>query len=658
MIDFAIKNVYDKEAFELYSKKRDKSFRYVKYSGKNYQYLCDYIHEISPETEIWDEKKLKKGEYYTFSGRNRQQLNEIPLWELRCCIANNPYIVINGNTIPLALTQEEAEAYLKSFIYNRVTCYDNITSDYLMDSDGLKVINKDHPLGISSKELEKHEEWYIIGDDRLHFQGNTCTPVYEHETHTVHFEYDLRDKADRIMLLMHDINKMSYHQNNHVVVFNPSWEDFIRYSHLYRKCLSESSLKDFIYALYCFIFEETKGELANGKYEKARALLPDDFKYCRFVEEVGEVRNYYFGHGVPEYKTDKDFTFSDVFLAYINTNLPPSNPGEFEKMQLGMLNAFITYLVELKNYFASTRTFIGCIESDASGNVFVQDVLLPRELIDYTGYMCEISKTVPNNLVPLNYYYEFYCQFPNYISKKIDGEITIDENDNIVCNQILLNESFRPFLGMKIQIEKVMLTPKTIRDKGFLLTAKQGRIPIIPPKIGPITMKDGFPYLSQYKLSKKWLSCLTCTVELSHISFTQEYSRNLELITHQDTIITIKNGLIKQDSDNNYHCGGVLIPEGLGQKFLNKQVILGEIKPNKNNRSSYSFYCNDVITEEGIVEQDSNNNYHCGDVLIPWSLGQKYLNKLVKLGEIKTNTNTRAPYKYFCGDVVAVNGKS
>lgn len=613
MIDFEIKNVYNKEAFELYSKKRDKSFRYVKYSGKNYQYLCDYIHEISPDTEIWDEKKMRKGEYYTFSGRNRRQLNEIPLWELRCCIANNPYIVTNGNIIPLALTQQEAEAYLKSFIYNRVTCYDNITSDYLMDSDGLKVINKDHPLGISCKELDKHEEWYIIGDDRLHFQGNTCTPVYEHETHTVHFEYDLRDKADRIMRLIHDINKMSYLQKKGVV-FNPSWEDFIRYTHLYEKCLSENSLKNFIYALYCFIFEETKGELTNSKYEKTRALLPNDFKYCRFVEEVGVVRDYLFGHGVPEYKTDKDFTISDVFLVYINTNLPPSIPGEFEKIQLGMLNAFITYLVELKSYFARTRIIKGCIESDARGNVFIQDILLPRELIDYTGYECEISETVPNNLAPLNYYYEFYCQFPNYISKKIDGEVTIDANDNIVCNQILLNESFRPFLGEKIQIEKIMLTPKTVRDKGFLMTAKEGKIFIIPP-IGYYAIKDGMA-------------------------------------------ISFEEGPVEKDSNNNYHCEDVLIPWPLGQQYLKKHVKLGQVMQNKDPKAQYSYYCSEIFPKQGIIEQDSNNNYHCGDVLIPWSIGQKHFNKQIQLGEIKINTNTRTPYKYFCGDVVAVNGKS
>ena len=666
MKDFEIKNVYTKESFELYSKLRDKSFRYVKFNGNNYDFLCNYIHEISPNTTIWEENKLKVGGYYTFSGKTYQFM-EVPLWEIRCCIASNPYIVINGERISLALSQVDAEEYIKSSINNRITFYDNIstdnndpsrvnilTTDYLYigaDKDPYLVINKDHTKGLGCSELGRHDEWFIIGDDRLHTQGNTCIPIIEPETHTIHFEYDLRDKADRIMQLMYEINEMSYFQQNRIV-FNPSWQDYSRYRILYTKCKSEAYLKDFIQTLYNFIFEETKGYSTNGTTQKkTRVSLPQKFRYYKFVEEVGEYRNY-FDHGFSEYESNKDFSMADIFLNYTNTNFPPSCLNEFLKMQLGFLNGFISFLEEVKNHFANKRTIKGHIDIDNRGNVFLTDVLLPKELKDYKGCECEISCVINNNLSPLNYIYEYYCQFPDHIIKRTNGIIELDSNNNIVCDQIWLDESFRPYLGMKIQIEKIMLTSKTIRDKGFLVTAKEGKILIIPPIIGHITIMNGIPYLSQYELPKEWLSSFGCKVELTHISFTWEYNMNIELI------IAIKEGVIEQDSNNNYHCGDVLIPDFLGQKYHKQIVKLGETTPNKNPQTPYSYYCSDIFQEEGIIEQDRNNHYHCGDVLIPRIIGQKYLNKLVKLRELKPNINTRSSYKFFCNDVIVVNSES
>ncbi len=589
MSEFENKNIYSKDYFELYSQKRNKSFRFARYNKHNYKELCDFIHEISPNTVIWDEKRLRKGSFYTYSGRTFQ-FGEVPLWEMRCCIANNPFIIVNQKTIPLDLTQAEAEEYLQQSVGNRVTCYDNITTDYIYwGSNEFCVVNEDHPKGLSCAHLDAHNEWYIIIDDGLHVQGNSCVPKYEDETHTVHFTYNLRDKADRIIDLMYEINRLNYFQN-HSVIFNPSWEDYSRYRKLYYQCMREGELKDFIQTLYNYIYEETKSYSQTEQVKKTRGTLPSETKYHEFVEEVGEFRNYY-DHGVSEYITNKNFSMADLFLKYIQTNNPPCSPNEFEMIQLKMLNGFIDFLLELKSIIASKRTIRDYLQVDERGNVFVSNILLPRELRDCQGCLCEVSNVIENNLTPLNNYYEYYCQFPNYICKQINGDIGLDSNDNVICGNVLLGEFFRAYLGQSITIEKQGLTSKSNREKGYLMIAKEGKVNISPREVGAVFIKNGKPYLFDYVLPLKWLEYDGYMAALSGISFITEGT-----IIKSKMDLCVVEGIMDQDNNNNFHCGNVLVPLALGKEFLFKRVKfkLERIVPNKNQHSRYPYFCANI----------------------------------------------------------------
>ena len=154
MVNYSIRSVYNKEYFELYSEKRNRSFRFARYNGNSYEELCKYIHEVSPNTEIWEEYKMTKNSFYTYSGRT-YQFNEVPLWEMRCCIASNPFLLLDGERIPLTLSQSEAEEYLRLSDKNTVFCYDDLCVNYMYNSESCEylLIDRNHPKGISSANL-------------------------------------------------------------------------------------------------------------------------------------------------------------------------------------------------------------------------------------------------------------------------------------------------------------------------------------------------------------------------------------------------------------------------------------------------------------------------------------------------------------------------
>lgn len=590
--DFEFKNIYLLDKFELFSKRRGKSFRYVRYNGNNYDDLCEFIHGISPNTTIWEEKHLNKNTYYSYYGRTGEFM-EIPIWELRCCIANNPFLVKENKLFSLALTKQEAQNYLKLSESNRVFCYNHIENDYsYCESNGYMIVNKDHLLGLSCMELNDNEEWYIGINDSLHVKGNICIPRYEKDTHTVHFDYDIRAKADRIIDLIYEANRLSFFNRNKLLVFQPSWEDSLRYRKLYKKSGSEILIKEFIQTVYNFLYEETKDYPHFNKYtskvKKTRMTLPDTFRYHRFVIEIGELRNH-FDHGVSEYEPTNDCSINDIYLKYMRTNRTVKRPSDYDTMQIGILNGFIGFLEELVDYLVRQRIVEDYIGIDENGNVYCKDVLLPREFGSLQGCKCKISSVVKNTVTPLCNSYEYFCQYPTEIYKQATGTIQ-KRNNHIICQDILLQDSLELFIGESISIDCVEATTKEFRDLGLLFVAKKGIITFNKPITNKITIKNNTPFVNTIALPIKWYHYQDFKVGIIGYKFEKEYN-TIKL----DPIVIIKEGIVQYDNNNKrYYCGNVLLPD-YASKYLGKQVNLMRLLPNKLNLSQYEYFCNSII---------------------------------------------------------------
>lgn len=590
MVNYSIRSVYNKEYFELYSEKRNRSFRFAKYNGNNYEELCKYIHEVSPNTEIWEEYKMTKNSFYTYSGRT-YQFNEVPLWEMRCCIVSNPFLLLDGERIPLTLSQSEAEEYLKLSDKNTVFCYDDLCVNYMYNSESCEyvLIDRNHPRGISSANLNNHQEWYIGIIDNIHELPNPCTPHYQFDIHIVHFEYGLREKADKIVSLIYEINKLAHITQDGKIIFKPSWEDFKRYKTLFLKCQKESHLKDFVQTLYNYIYEETKDYQKDQKNKITRMTLPPKFRSSKFVTMVGEFRNYY-DHGISEYESNKE-SINQIFIKYLNINTPPKQVTDYERIQLGLLNDFELFLKTLYDSIGKNRKIVDYISTDDKGNVYCSNVLLPRDLFGFKGCRCQLSQIVNNNIIGLNKKYEYYCQFPDFIYFRREGVIEYDDQGFLKCHNILIpDDSLRLYLGKKAIVNKIFISNQKYRELGYNTVACELTIVVDPSINGEIEINNNVPSISSIELPKEWLAFSGFIGDIRNIRANSIFIGQKYELT---PLINVKEGDVRKDKMGICYCGNVLLPP-TAVNYLGKRVRLGKKEKNINSRHSfYQLYCND-----------------------------------------------------------------
>lgn len=580
MKDWRNLNVYAMNKFELLSKQRDARFRFIKYTGKNYKEVCDYIHELSPNTQVWEEYLLIPGMLYTFSGRTFA-FNSVHSWNIRCCIANNPFIIIDGKEYPLSLTQEEAESYLHS-TEGQVFCYDNICCDYIYNEaqDKYFIYDKNHPKGLFTKKLASHDEWYIGGKDGLMEQGYKFTPKYQEDTHTVHLDYDLRDLVDRIQKTIYNINKTRRNLGESEI-FMPSFEDSERYKLLYKKCVDNSMVANFVQVLYNIVFESTKLGYAT------RGRLPWKLKEDSFVELVGEYRNH-FSHGNAEYQAPGKIKISDIYLKYIHTSNEPQNATDFETIQIEMLNDFEDFVNRVLNVVLNDITVYDQISYDKKINVVnCNNVKLPIEFKDFVGCKCSIKKVINNNRPSDKLIY--YSTQVSSIELTRSGVLKVDDSGNCSCEGIRIPKYFSKYKDCKIDVYKI----KAFLSQGILYkNALTFRVSLPKPIIGDLSCENDRPVVKNYYLSKsKWGDLInknTYKVEIRTITCYINDDDDIQEIADGAVI----EGVIERIKFGLFVCGNVQLKAGAARQFEGQRIKINKFTINKNikHKSNYPFY--------------------------------------------------------------------
>lgn len=450
-------NVYDLENFELYSQTRDKSFRFVKFTGGNYAFLKEYLMNGRENLDIWPKKRLKRNYYYTI-GRNLT-FQEVELLDLRCCIASNPFLVTEEGRIPLFFDIEKARTYLQLDKQNCVFCYDEVENDsltsiknlyrYDQEQNSYFLYNQYHKRGFSLRELPDSKEWYVGNfQDGLITSQRDLRAVPTRENHSVRFDVDFPMMADKIRKAIYEINKLR-DDINEPIVFNPSWEDYERFRVIGTAATNTNDLNNFATKLYNIIYEETKNDGKN------RAQLP--LKDHKFVTIVNELRNY-FAHGRSEYEEQEGLSISDICENYSLGSSIPEDLSGLNKMQEGILQDFILFLGELYNYVKKNAKIKGRILCDSEGDMYCGSVLFPDEFQQYVNCYCQISveHRTENKDARTSHKYKYYCNQPDFIdlSKKIEGIICIQDNKPL-CQGIMLPENLINHEGMPIIISKI-----------------------------------------------------------------------------------------------------------------------------------------------------------------------------------------------------------
>lgn len=451
-------NVYDLEHFELYSQTRQLYFRFVKFTGDNYGFLRDYLKNGRDNLEVWPVKRLKRNFYYTF-GRDLK-FQEVELFDLRCCIASNPFICIDKELFSLSFSRESAKSFLKENDKNYVFCYNEFENDtfnsiknlYRFDriNNTYLLFNQDHRRGFSMNDLPISSEWFVgnIQDGLINSQRELKV-VLTRDNHSVRFDVDFAMMANNIVRMIYEINKLR-DDVKEPIIFNPSWEDYYRFKVIGTAVTNIGNLSNFAIKLYNIVYEETKN---NGKN---RAQLPREFIGHWFVKVVNELRNN-FAHGKSEY-FNTGISISDICENYSVGSSVPEDLNGLEKMQEGILRDFISFLDELHLFVKKNARIKGRILCDEYGNVYCNSVFFPEDFQKYVNCYCQISagNRTDNIDEKTSLKYKYYCDQPDFIelSKKIEGNICI-KNNIPYCGDVKMSDDLRNHVGKPVIISKI-----------------------------------------------------------------------------------------------------------------------------------------------------------------------------------------------------------
>lgn len=439
MVDFSTINVFNLTQFELGSQIRKKHFRFIRYTGNNYADIESYIHELSPNTIIWPEKNLSIGTLYNYSGRDFR-MNYVDEIGLRAVIVNNPFIFIENEWIPLALSRVQAEAYLAMNPTHAVFRPDKPFSTYKRSPESLKMIeynSVEHPRGLDFDRLRPGK--YFI-----------CKDVVA-DSALLDFRYDSRSHDlqifPNVLQLVEQIEELKYQINMHSIAagknlfFSPLWNHWKKHKMMAVRCLNRFSIKNVVEAIYSSLMEETSESGIPGKRLEYNKVHTHEF-----VRMVGDLRFCEFDCNAPATPEQQE-----VFLKYLGNSDGPYCPNDCEKLQLSLYKDYILFLRFILSCVRKPKK--GVIQETDEGTLFCCDVLLLAAYALYKGCRCEITDYDEN--CNRNYNYKYFSKSVDKVDVNWRGTVETGLNGKKVVNGYLVPDSFDVEAGDSVILTQV-----------------------------------------------------------------------------------------------------------------------------------------------------------------------------------------------------------
>ena len=459
--DFSQIDVYQMEMFEVYSKTRNRSFRFARYNGNNYTRIGEYIHEVSPNTHIWPENELRVGTLYGYSGRTFK-FEPIIEYNVRCIIASNPFLKRGDGYKDLSVCTRDIETYLKQSNRHMAFRYGDILASFRYDNqrECFILYDSNHKKGIECYELPANDEWYIGSNDGMINLSFPVEAKYQYSIHQVSMAPKISNLIDRIEKLKLSINRTCYHKGE-APIFAPSWEYYERMLCLSKECITSYAMAKFASCMYSILFEETK---VKGVRRSTLGDMKDDV----FVLSVGELRNY-FSHGNAEYEPSK-MGIQSVFKRYLHT-IGPQVPNDFVAIQMGVLEDFIVFLEKLDTEIRGSLTIYGPLMQDDNGHYYCGNAYIDPRFFKYKG--CKIKSTqIITNTEDTADEYPYYCYGLDEVEVNCTERIQI-KNDVVYCDSCPLPRSFSNMIGKNIFIKKIEVKLHKKDPNGLLINLKE-----------------------------------------------------------------------------------------------------------------------------------------------------------------------------------------
>ena len=455
-MDYEKINIFSLTKFELGSKTRNRRFRFIRYTGSNYSEIVSYIHEISPNTEIWPESALVIGNLYNYSGRDFR-MNYVDDLGVRAVIVNNPYIIIDNEWVPLAMNNKEAEEYIAKDPANCVFRPSKPFSTYKKSADTGKILEynaAEHPKGLDFESLQPNVEYFIC--DRHISSAYTHTFRYDADFHELQITPDIPQIVECIERLKYQINVHSQTTTKQAF-FTPLWDNWKRRETMLKRCLKCEHLKSIIEIIHSSLMEETKNDGISGKN-----LLTYKVNNHNFILDIKDLLTCQFDCDVP---TERQ---QDIFMRFLNNSDGPYCPSDFQKLQIGLYKDYISFLEYIISNIRKPKE--GIIQEDENGNIYCCDIQLSMDFARYRGCRCRITQYVENNIKKNNYTY--FSKAIDAIYGQWEGKVEVGKKGTMIVNGYLTPECLGVDVGDAVTISCVQ--PYNHKRRGLYIGVVRG----------------------------------------------------------------------------------------------------------------------------------------------------------------------------------------
>lgn len=393
----------------------------------------------------------------------------------------------------------------------------------------------------------------------------------------------LEEKVSSIRSLIYDINKKADTLLGHAII-NGTWEDYVLFKNLEKKCVDSNSLDDFALAMYKITYESAKSQTKPKATNKEN--YPTFLRNDIFLDIVGELRNYK-SHSRGSYNTHK-IKIGEIYRRYLNGKYVPENESDFEAIQNGILDDFYKFLLKLEDSIAYNKGITDIIHVD-DGNVFCQNILLPYQFKFLDGCECTIIKYVNNALDKLKSTYPLYSNELTNVNFGKTSNLILSNDGNLLCDRILVPNKYACYEGCKAKVFGINI--RYSKESGVVSDAIKFHINITEKKVlGLLTYNNNLPYVNGIQLDPKVWKNLKGEYVLQIVRIKAHYE-GYELKESADAYVV--EGMVTKDKWGSYHCGNVVLDSSAGQKLLNKRIKLNNIKIN-NEGNKFYYYTEDV----------------------------------------------------------------
>lgn len=312
-----------------------------------------------------------------------------------------------------------------------------------------------------------------------------------------------------------------------------------------------------------------------------KSTFPKSMQNDLFLDIAGELRNKY-SHARDGYVTNK-IKIKEIYERYLTDKPIPKDPIDFETIQIGVIDDFLDFLLRLKDSISQKNTKEGEIQVDSDGNVHCENVLLPHHFRFLRGIRCSIIVFTNNTLNHLKEKYPFYTNDVRSVEFGKTKEIILSDDGIPMCDKIILPTKYAKYVGCKCKVYKI--NAQYSKLGGIKCYAIDFSVDVSGESmLGKLAYINKRPYVNGFSLHYQAWKNLTgdFILQVTRLRCIYKGENPIEYVDAY-----IYEGKIVKSRFGLYHCGNIAIEEEIGKKYLNKIVHPQNISNNPKKISIF-----------------------------------------------------------------------